>query len=68
MKESGVLYKPGATMGVRDSSVTLNLSQDELLITKTIAQADILQLTQTVSQKQHYRSKKARLVHLEAFL
>ena len=33
-------------MGVRDSSVTLNLSQDELLITKTIAQADTLQLTQ----------------------
>lgn len=30
VKESGVLYKPGATMGVRDPSVTLNLSQDEL--------------------------------------
>ena len=41
--------------------------QGDCLRTKTISWVDILQLTRTVSQKQNYRSQKARLVPLEPF-
>ena len=52
---------------VRDAGAALSLSQDELLSTKTMFWVDILQLTSTVSQKQTYRSPKARLVCFETF-
>lgn len=56
---------PATTLGIQDGSVSLSLSQDELLSTKTVFRVDVLQLTRAVSQKQSYRSQKARLEHLE---
>jgi hypothetical protein len=43
------------------------LSQSELLSTNLVSWIDVLELTRTVSQKQSYRSWKARLVDLETF-
>lgn len=48
-------------LGVHDSIIVPNLSQGQLLSTKTILQVDTLQLTKTVSQKQSYRSQKSKL-------
>jgi hypothetical protein len=42
----------------------MSLSQGELLSTKNHVLSDTLQLTRTVSQKQNYRSLKARLAHM----
>ena len=54
-------------MGVQDPSVAPSLPQGGLLSTKPVVWVDKLQLTRTVSQKQNYRSQKARLVPLEPF-
>ena len=55
---------PESTMGVWHSCVGLSLFQGELLSTKTMFWVDKYL---TKSQKQTYRSQKARLVPLETF-
>lgn len=59
---------PVTTLVVWDPRVFLVLSRGELLSTKAIFWVDVFQLTRIVSQKQGYRSQKARLVDLETFL
>lgn len=53
------------TLDVQEPRVALSLSLDEILRTKTTFWVNVLPLTRMVSQKQNYRSRKARLVHLE---
>lgn len=53
------------TLGVQYLRAVPTLSHGELLSTNTTACIDTLQLART--QKQNYRSQKARIVHLETF-
>ena len=54
-------------MGVWDDTVSISLSQGELLSRKTTSWDDILELTRTFSQIQNNRNQEERLVLLEIF-